>query len=37
MRRLTIDRVEMYWDGQTLTLAPGQSWEGTATIVAPER
>lgn len=36
MRPLTIGRVEMYWDGQTLTLAPGQTWEGTATIVAPE-
>ena len=36
MRPLTIGRVEMYWDGQTLSLAPGQTWEGVATLVAPE-
>jgi len=36
MRPLTIGRVEMYWDGQTLTLAPGQTWEGTMTLIAPE-
>ena len=36
MRPLTIGWVEMYWDGQTLSLAPGQTWEGTMTLVAPE-
>lgn len=36
MRPLTIGRAEMYWDGQALTLAPGQEWEGTVTVIAPE-
>ena len=36
MRPLTIGRVEMYWDGETLTLVPGQTWEGTVTLIAPE-
>ncbi len=36
MRPLTIGRVEMYWDGQKLTLAPGQTWEGTVSLIAPE-
>ncbi len=36
MRRLPIGRLEMLWDGRTLTLAPGQTWEGTVTVVAPE-
>lgn len=37
MRPLTIGRAEMYWDGQTLTLAPGQAWEGAVTVIAPEK
>ena len=36
MRPLTIGRVEMYWDGQSLSLAPGQTWDGVVTVVAPE-
>ena len=36
MRPLTIGKVEMYWDGQTLTLAPGETWEGTTLLTAPE-
>ncbi|MBR1606893.1 MAG: hypothetical protein IJ664_04210 [Clostridia bacterium] len=37
LRPLIIGKVEMYWDGQTLTLAPGETWEGTTLLTAPEK
>ena len=35
-RPLVIGRVAMDWDGETLTMAPGQVWEGTVTLTAPQ-
>ena len=35
MRRLNVDRAEMYWDGEKVTVPEG-SWQGEMTLLAPE-
>ena len=32
MRRIAMDRVEVHWDGEKLSLAEGAVWEGTETL-----
>jgi hypothetical protein len=32
MRQIPMDWVEVYWDGENLTLAEGESWEGTEEL-----
>ncbi|MBQ7372101.1 MAG: hypothetical protein IJW67_09540, partial [Blautia sp.] len=36
MRHLPIGRVEMKWDGETLSLSSEEAWEGTVTLDIPE-
>ena len=35
MRPMTLERVELYWDGQRLTM-PNQTWEGAETLSVAE-
>ena len=31
-RTMPMDRIEVYWDGEKLTMAEGAEWEGTVRL-----